>query len=212
MTTKIIKNSKLSNRQIRKLTDLFVVEVPASKAAQLLKINRHSVDRIYTIIRHSIARECDKKFPYTPIVHSFHKDTLVEKINKQVSIIGITSLDSIIYTDAVFDITREELKSIIRTNYTPPEIRKSESWQIFDSLILDGSKYYKINKIKKNKSSKKQIDELQNFWGYTKTKLKKYHGIHKKYLPLYFKEMQFRFNNRNNANLSEIIKKILIKN
>lgn len=64
MSKRLIKNSKLSNRQISKLIDLFVLEVPASKAAGVLEINRHSAERVYQIIRLSLARECEKEFAF----------------------------------------------------------------------------------------------------------------------------------------------------
>src|SRR3990170_5035109 len=63
MSSNWIKNSKLTNRQIGRLIDYFVLEVPAIKAAKVLSINRHSAERIYTIIRINIARECEKESP-----------------------------------------------------------------------------------------------------------------------------------------------------
>ena len=64
MTKRLIKNSKLSNRQIHKLIGFFVLEVSASKAAGSLKINRHSAERVYTFIRTNLAIECEKHSPF----------------------------------------------------------------------------------------------------------------------------------------------------
>ena len=59
MTSKWVRNSKLSNRQIGKLIDCFVLVVPSSKAAKMLKINRHSADRVGNIIRTKLTQEVE---------------------------------------------------------------------------------------------------------------------------------------------------------
>ena len=60
MTKRLIKNSKLTNRQIHKLIEFFVLEVSANKAAKALCINRHSAECVYTLIRINLAIECEK--------------------------------------------------------------------------------------------------------------------------------------------------------
>jgi hypothetical protein len=39
---RLIKNSKLTNRQLNELIKYFALEVPASRAAKVMNINRHS--------------------------------------------------------------------------------------------------------------------------------------------------------------------------
>jgi hypothetical protein len=63
MTKQLIINSKLSNRQIGRLIDLFVLEVPAIKSAKVVKINRHTAERIYQVIRSRLAIECERQSP-----------------------------------------------------------------------------------------------------------------------------------------------------
>ncbi|HAT03451.1 MAG TPA: hypothetical protein DCS29_01580 [Candidatus Magasanikbacteria bacterium] len=200
MKHRLIKNSKLSNRQIEKIIDLFVLEVPASKASQIIKINRHTVDRIYFFIRTAIACECDKKFPYV---------YLTKNIESLVSIIGICKLDNTIFTGAVNDIEALKLKQIMRTHIVPFDVRDTQSFKIYDALILNGHTYYNTKPYKTKLTNKILVDETKMFWTYVKTKLKKYNGINKKYVLLYFKEMEFRFNNIHNHNLSELIRKIM---
>jgi hypothetical protein len=47
---KLIKNFKLSDYQIRKIIDCFVLELTAVQTSKHLGINRKTVDRIYGII------------------------------------------------------------------------------------------------------------------------------------------------------------------
>ena len=60
----IDKNSKLTNRRLGKLVDLFVLEVSASTASSSLHINRHSAERVYQLIRLCLARECECWSPF----------------------------------------------------------------------------------------------------------------------------------------------------
>jgi transposase len=64
MASRWIKGSKISNRQIGKLIDYFVLEVPASKASIMVSVNRNTAQRIYNEIRIKLARECEKRSPF----------------------------------------------------------------------------------------------------------------------------------------------------
>ena len=55
MSKRLIARSKVSNRQLNQLVNFFALEVPAVKAAQALRINRHSAERVYQIIRRHLA-------------------------------------------------------------------------------------------------------------------------------------------------------------
>jgi len=54
----------LTNRQLNQLIGYFALEVPASRAAKVMNINRHSAERIYQIIRRCLARECEESSPF----------------------------------------------------------------------------------------------------------------------------------------------------
>lgn len=54
------------------------------------------------------------------------------------------------------------------------------------------------------------INVIEGFWSYAKMWSYQYRRIHKQYFPLYLKEIEFRFNNRN-SDLYPIISKILVK-
>ena len=53
---KLIKNFRLSNSQLRKIIDYFVLELTAVQTSRHIGINRKTVDRIYGVIREKIAR------------------------------------------------------------------------------------------------------------------------------------------------------------
>jgi transposase len=220
MSKRLIKNSKLTNRQINRLIEFFVLEVPAIKASKVLKINRHSSERIYHIIRLSLAIECEKESPFNGEVEvdesyfgGHRKGMRGRGAAGKVPVFGLLKRKSNVYTKIVNDVSRETLRKIIRTKIIPDSTIYSDKFRSYDGLVLDGFKHYRINHDKVFVNRKRHhINGIENFWGYAKTKLKRYHGISRKHFYLYLKEMEFRFNHRKHPNLGLLIRKIVKKN
>lgn len=220
MSKRLIKNSKLTNRQINKLIEFFVLEVPANKAAKSLKINRHSAERIYQVIRFSLAVECEKHSPFggeVEIDESYfgghRKGNRGRGAAGKVPVFGLLKRKGKVYTKIVDDVARETLRKIIRSKIAPESTVYSDKFRSYDGLVLDGFKHYRINHDKAFINKKRHhINGIENFWGYAKTKLKRYCGINRKRFCLYLKEMEFRFNYRKEPNLGLLIRKIIKKN
>lgn len=47
----VIKYSKLSNYKIKKIIKCFCIDIDATKTAELLELNRHTINRYYLIFR-----------------------------------------------------------------------------------------------------------------------------------------------------------------
>ena len=47
MSRRLIKNSKLTNRQLNELVKYLALEVLASRVAKVMDINRHGAERVY---------------------------------------------------------------------------------------------------------------------------------------------------------------------
>ncbi len=216
MSSKWIKNSKLSNRQIGRLIDYFVLEVPAIKAAQMLSINRHTAERIYNVIRVKIAIECEKQSPFRGEVEVDESYFGGKRKGKRgwgaadkVPVFGILKRNGKVYTRIVEGVSRKTLRTIIRTKVIPESVIYSDSFRSYNGLVLDGFKHYRIDHDKEFTNRKRNhINGIENFWGYAKTKLKRYYGVSREHYYLYLKEMEFKFNNRT-EDLRRIIKGIL---
>ena len=218
MASKLIPKSKLTNRQISQVIDLFVLEVPAIKVAKVLKINRHSTERIYTIIRLCLARECELLSPFTGEVEvdesyfgGKRKGHRGRGAAGKVPVFGLLKRNGKVYTQIVHDVSRETLRKIIHSQIIPESVIYSDSFRAYDGLVLDGFKHYRINHDKEFAKKRNHINGIENFWGYAKTKLKRYYGIDRKRFNLYLKEMEFRFNHRKDPDLAKVIKKTIKK-
>ena len=85
----------------------------------------------------------------------------------------------------------------------------TDTWGSYDGLVLDGYKHYRINHGKEfAKDKRNHINGIENFWGWSKTRLSKFRGINRNTFPLHLKESEFRFNNRH-LNKKELYVKLL---
>ncbi len=219
MPARLIKNSKLTNRQLNELAKYFALEVPASRAAKVIGINRHSAERVYHIIRRCLARECELHSPFGGEVEcdesyfgGRRKGPRGRGAAGKVPVFGLLKRNGKVYTRIVKDVSRKTLQQIIRTKVVPESVIYTDSFRSYDGLVLDGFRHYRINHQKCFAMSKRQhINGIENFWGYAKTKLKSYYGVSRGHFYFYLKEMEFRFNNRKAADLAALIKKTVKK-
>jgi transposase len=216
---RLVKNSKLTNRQLNELVKYFALEVPASRAAKVMNINRHSAERIYHIIRRCLARECELESPFGGEVEcdesyfgGRRKGPRGRGAAGKVPVFGLLKRKGRVYTRIVEDVSRQTLRRIIKTKVVPESVIYTDSFRSYDGLVLDGFKHYRINHQECFAMSKRQhINGIENFWGYAKTKLKSYYGVSRQRFYFYLKEMEFRFNHRKAANLAALIKKTVKK-
>jgi transposase len=62
-----------------------------------------------------------------------------------------------------------------------------------------GYRHLKIDHQKRFPCGKVYINGVEGLWSYAKERLIKHHGVSKEKFPLYLKEMEFRYNNRNRS-------------
>ena len=86
----------------------------------------------------------------------------------------------------------------------------TDTWKSYNSLEQYG-KHNKINHSKEfAKENHNHINRIEGFWSFAKERFHKYHGINYSNYPLYLKEMEFRFNYRN-ENLFKLLFDICIR-
>ena len=74
----------------------------------------------------------------------------------------------------------------------------------YNTLMFCGYRHLRVNHGKRFVTDKVYINGLEGFWSYTKQRLIKFHGVSKEKFPLYLKEIEFRYNNRN-RDISELL-------
>lgn len=99
-----------------------------------------------------------------------------------VSIIPNASADSLIH---------ETVKKVRRGS-----IVYTDKWRGYDSLMFCGYKHLNIDHEHKFKQGKVYINGVEGFWSFAKERLIKHHGISKEKFLFYIKEMEWRYNHK----------------
>ena len=212
MSKRILRNTKITNRKFNELIKLFALEVPATKAAVATGVNRNTASRIYREIRERIARACGEESfleGEVEVDESYfggkRKGQRGRGAAGKVIVFGILKRNGRVYTRPVPDVSRAVLRLIIKQKVPEGSTIYSDSFRAYDGLITDGYKHYRSNHQREFARGKRNhINGIESFWSYAKTKLKRYHGINRKHFHLYLKEMEYRFNHRNDDLALEI--------
>jgi transposase len=216
LSKQLISRSKLSNRQLNHLVDFFALEVPAVKAARVLRIHRHRAEQVYQVIRQRLAWECERcsllrgEVEADEFYFGGHRKGLRGRgAAGKVAVFGLLKRRGQVSTRPVSNVTRETLRAVIRQKVPRGSTIYSDQCSSYDGLITKAYRHYRINHGESFATSRRRhLNGIDNFWGYAKTKLKRYPGIPRNQFLLYLKEMEFRFNHRH-EDLPLLIRRIV---
>jgi len=85
----------------------------------------------------------------------------------------------------------------------------TDKFKGYDGLVMYGFRHQRIDHGKRFTNGKVYINGIEGFWSYAKGKLSKFHGLSPSNFRYYLKELEFRYNNRD-EDLFEKITKLLI--
>jgi len=206
-----IKRAKLSGYKIGKILGHFVVDVEASKTAELLRLNRKTVDTYYNLFRKLIYAEQKAAFDkltgkieldesyFGPkrmrgrhLAHSKHG-----RGTKKQPVFGIYQRNGRVYTEIVPNCSKKVLQKIIEEIVSVNAEIESDGWRGYDGLVDVGyDKHYRVNHGNDEFSDEHghHINGIENFWSYTKRRLQRKNGVRKTYFELFLKECEWRYN------------------
>lgn len=112
-------------------------------------------------------------------------------------VFGILERNGTVKVEVVPDVSAESLLGLTLKMVRRGSIVYTDKFRSYDSLMFCGYRHLKVDHSKRFVSGKVYINGLEGFWSYAKERLIKHHGVSKKRFPLYLKEMEFRYNHRN---------------
>jgi len=182
----------------------FYLEVSARKCAHELGVDYETVSERYAQYREAIVVFLDAEFKKLCGKIEADESYFGGKrkgnrgrgaFNKQ-AVFGVLELDGRVYTAVVNDVSAATLFEHIKRKTRKGSVFYTDDFKSYKDL----KQYGKHSRIKHSKSFGKghnHINGIEGFWSYAKERFHKYHGINRgNYLP-YIKEMEFRFNHRN---------------
>jgi len=182
----------------------FYLEVSARKCAKEMRISYNTASKRYAEYRVAILEYTQQEFRKLRGKVEADESYFGGKrkgnrgrgaFNKQ-AVFGIIERNGKVYTAVVDNVSAETLFNHIKEKTRKGSVFYTDDFKSYKDL----KQYGKHSRIKHSKSFGKghnHINGIEGFWSYAKERFHKYHGINKRnYLP-YIKEMEFRFNHRN---------------
>jgi len=212
-----LKDNRLKCKQCKKKYSLkqlkkdilalyyFYLGLSASKTADELEIDYGVAHRKFMQFRKRIAVYCNEQAKRLNGELELDESYFGEKrkgqrgrgANNKAIVFEILERKGKVHTVIVENVSKDTLMKSIKDKTKKGSVFYTDGWKSYASL----HQYGKHNIIKHDKDEfaegHNHIDGIEGFWSYAKERFHKYHGINKKNYPLYLKEMEFRFNNRN---------------
>ena len=219
-----IQNGKISGYKVGKILKHFVVDVEASKTADLLGLNRKTVDDYYNLFRKLIyveqkraferltgIIELDESYFGARRIRGLHIKLKRGRGTRKQPVFGIYQRDGRVYTEIVPNCSGSTLQTIIEHIVSINAEINSDGWRGYDGLVDVGyDKHYRVNHGNNEFSDYKghHVNGIENFWSFTKRRMQRKNGVRKTYFELFLKECEWRYN-RNDEQMEHELKKLL---
>jgi len=224
-----IRYGKLSGYKVGKILHHFITDVEATKTAELLGLNRRTIDAYYGLFRrlihgHQLAAfrqlsgtvELDESYFGARRVRGHHVKLKRGRGTRKQPVFGIYERGGRVYTEIVPNCSSKTLQAIVEqvvalnSGRTKTEIN-TDGWTGYDGLVDVGyDKHYRVNHSKDEFSDFKghHVNGIEAFWSYTKRRITMFNGIRKTHFELFLKECEWRYN-RDHDELEAELKQLL---
>ena len=202
------KNIKLSRYRITKIRKCFCIDIPASKTALLLGINRNTVNKHFMYFRHAIcyhqSMQLQKLTGEVELDESYFGAKRVRgnkvKLKRgrgtlKQPVFGVFERDGRVYTEIVPDCTKATLQAIILGKVSLDTVIHTDGWRSYDGLVDVGyDKHYRVNHGANefSRGNGKHINGMESFWSFAKRRLAKFNGVKVNFV-LHLKECEWRW-------------------
>jgi len=221
------KQRKLSQRKLLSLLKCFAEDLSATQTARLVGVNRNTANYWYLKFREVIAVYQEEQFAKSSgefkldesYFGGIKKNTPADERRKRgrgaenkVPVFGIKKRDDgTVYTQIIKNASKATLMPIVKKLIDQVDsIVYTDGWKGYDGLVFNGYKHKRVNHSKQYSNRVgTHINGIENFWGYSKQRLAKFHGLSRQTFYLHLKECEFRYNNR--SDILKILKRIIKK-
>lgn len=216
-TGTLLQGTRLSATEWLYAIKLFDFELTARKAHFETSLNYKTIARCFEKIREAIwnasgevllagSVEADESY-----FGGRRKGKRGRGAGGKVPVFGLLERAGKVRVTVVPDVTRETLMRLTVKTVRFGSFIYTDKFKSYDALMTFGYKHRRIDHSKRFAQGPVYINGLEGFWSFAKTRLIKFHGVGLENFPLYLKEMEFRYNNRNRRTLVEILAEILLK-
>lgn len=198
----------MSDKEKRRLLELFVFGVPAHRVRFRSVASLASIEKFFRIVRECIFEYQEKEIQKLRLSGSLEMDETLFGGRKRGGktgwsttegkhlVFGIYQRNGKMLVFPVPNRNKRTLLPMIETHTRNGSVYFTDEYKAYVILRYRG-KHIQIQKEKgKPTTGRENINGIEGFWSYAKNWLYQYRGVPKKNFPLYLKEIEFRFNNR----------------
>ncbi|MCA1591049.1 MAG: IS1595 family transposase [Acidobacteria bacterium] len=214
---KVRIRTRISRAKFRQILRLFAVDLTAVQIAELVRLNRNTVNRYLTLIRQAVALYCESESPFSGEIELDESYFGAKRIRGKrgrgaagkTIVFGIYKRNGKVYTEIVSNCSRRTLYAIIKGKVDAASTIHTDGFRTYDGIVdLGYQKHYRVQHGKDEFAvGTNHINGIEGFWGLAKVRLVKFRGMSKNTFYLHLKECEFRFNYRN-QDLYKVLLKI----
>ena len=200
LKNKYANRSKISEKKIRQIVKLFSLDLDASQIAEITHLNRNTVNRYLSEIRNRIAVYCNTTSPFSGEIELDESYFGARRVKGKrgrgafgkTIVFGIFKRNGKVYTEIVPNCSRSTLQAVIRGRVSLESVIHTDGWRGYNGLVdLGYKKHFRVHHGKNEfVHGKAHINGIESFWGYAKTRMSRFRGIHKKTFLLHLKECE----------------------
>lgn len=198
-----------------RLIEYFCLGVPAYRLRFQVPLNRKTVQRWFRILREAIYDHESKKL--STLSGEIEMDETLfggrrpgkrgwGAVGKHM-VFGMFQRDGKVLTFPITSRGKQEMVPLMIDYTRPGSLYYTDDWHAYTFLDIRG-KHVVISKDKGRPKGRDHINGIEGFWSYAKHWLYQYRGVPSHYFHLYLKEIEWRFNHRN-ENLVKILRKYI---
>jgi transposase len=184
--------------------DLTAVQITA-----LTGLNRNTVNRLLARLRERMAEVCESEGRlrgHVEVDESYFGPRRVKGkagrgAGKKTIVFGICKRHGRVTTEVIEDCSKPTIAAAIRGKVDLRSVIHSDGFKSYDGLVDMGyQKHLRVDHSANEFSSRtvrgNHINGIEGFWGYAKTRLARFRGMHPHTFYFHLKECEFRFNHR----------------
>ena len=195
----------LSDYKIKKIMKCFCIDLTASKTAELLDINRNTINKYFNLFREKIVQHQLAQKMFSGEIELDESYFGARRIRGKrgrgaagkTPVFGVLKRDGNVYVEIVKNCSKDQLMPIIQGKILEGSTVYTDGWKAYDGLILNGYDHYRVfhsaNELVRGKS---HVNGIESFWSFSKRRLAKFNGLTDDNFIFHLKECEFRFNHR----------------
>jgi len=201
----VLEGIRLPLGKIVMAIKLFELEITGWQASKQLKVAYKTVMKLYDLLRRVIYYELEDESEHLygeiEMDESYfggkRKGKRGRGAHNKVSVFGILERNGKVKVEIVHDVTAETLLTLAIKKVKRGSLIYTDRYRSYDGLVAMGFKHKRIDHSKRFGNGKVYINGIEGFWSYAKERLLRHHGVSKEKFGLYLKELEYRYNMRN---------------